>query len=114
VLPFVGPLPGNGEGEKVLGQVRCLKGLIPKKVIEAVHERKMPFVSHDACPKGVIDDFRNEVIYANIPYCAGKPNFRAVELLHFCGVFNAWESRSRFGVVLRYHPLCLLFALSMM
>ena len=108
-----GAITGNGEGEKVLGQVMMLKDANSKKVIEAVHER-IDAISK-TLPEGVfINGFleRSELI--------GKTTFTVAEnlilgclIVIFVVVLLLGNLRSGL-VVASVIPLCLLFALSMM
>lgn len=108
-----GAITGNGEGEKVLGQVMMLKGANSKQVIEAVRNRVASISK--SLPKGVyINAFldRSELI--------GKTTFTITEnLLLGCLIvifvvvllLGNWRSGL---VVASVIPLCLLFALSLM
>ncbi|MCB0762810.1 MAG: CusA/CzcA family heavy metal efflux RND transporter, partial [Flavobacteriales bacterium] len=108
-----GAITGNGEGEKVLGQVMMLKGANSKAVIEAVKNR----VAHiqSSLPPGVsINGFleRSELI--------GKTTFTIAEnlilgclIVIFVVVLLLGNLRSGL-VVASVIPLCLLFALSLM
>ncbi|MCB0381725.1 MAG: efflux RND transporter permease subunit, partial [Psychroserpens sp.] len=108
-----GAITGNGEGEKVLGQVMMLKGANSKQVIEAVKER-VALISK-SLPKGVyINAFldRSELI--------GKTTFTVTEnlilgclIVIFVVVLLLGNWRSGL-VVASVIPLCLLFALSLM
>ncbi|MDL5511764.1 CusA/CzcA family heavy metal efflux RND transporter [Arenibacter sp. M-2] len=108
-----GAITGNGEGEKVLGQVMMLKDANSKKVIEAVHER-IDAISK-TLPEGVfINGFleRSELI--------GKTTFTVAEnlilgclIVIFVVVLLLGNLRSGL-VVASVIPLCLLFALSLM
>ncbi len=108
-----GAITGNGEGEKVLGQVMMLKDANSKKVIEAVHER-IDAISENL-PEGVfINAFleRSELI--------GKTTFTVAEnlilgclIVIFVVVLLLGNLRSGL-VVASVIPLCLLFALSLM
>ena len=108
-----GAITGNGEGEKVLGQVMMLKNANSKKVIEAVKERVSKIGA--SLPKGVyINPFldRSELI--------GKTTFTVSEnlilgclIVIFVVVLLLGNLRSGL-VVASVIPLCLLFALSLM
>ena len=108
-----GAITGNGEGEKVLGQVMMLKGGNSKKVIEAVKER-VAVISKNL-PEGVyINGFleRSELI--------AKTTFTVVEnlvlgslIVIFIVVLILGNIRSGL-VVASVIPLTLLFALSLM
>jgi len=108
-----GAITGNGEGEKVLGQVMMLKGADSKKVIDAVKQRVEEMQS--SLPEGiVINAFleRSELI--------GKTTFTIAEnlilgclIVIFVVVLLLGNVRSGL-VVASVIPLTLLFALSMM
>lgn len=108
-----GAITGNGEGEKVLGQVMMLKDANSKKVIEAVKERVATISK--SLPEGVyINAFldRSELI--------GKTTFTVSEnlilgclIVIFVVVLLLGNLRSGL-VVASVIPLCLLFALSLM
>ncbi|SHJ43105.1 cobalt-zinc-cadmium resistance protein CzcA [Arenibacter nanhaiticus] len=108
-----GAITGNGEGEKVLGQVMMLKDADSKKVIDAVHERVEEISK--SLPEGVfINAFleRSELI--------GKTTFTIAEnlilgclIVIFVVVLLLGNWRSGL-VVASVIPLCLLFALSLM
>ncbi|WP_040254486.1 CusA/CzcA family heavy metal efflux RND transporter [Psychroserpens mesophilus] len=108
-----GAITGNGEGEKVLGQVMMLKGANSKQVIEAVKARVASISK--SLPKGVyINAFldRSELI--------GKTTFTVTEnlilgclIVIFVVVLLLGNWRSGL-VVASVIPLCLLFALSLM
>lgn len=108
-----GAITGNGEGEKVLGQVMMLKGANSKATIESVKER----VAHisTTLPPGIhINPFleRSELI--------GKTTFTIAEnlvlgclIVIFVVVLLLGNIRSGL-VVASVIPMCLLFALSLM
>ncbi|MGB7843740.1 MAG: CusA/CzcA family heavy metal efflux RND transporter [Salinimicrobium sp.] len=108
-----GAITGNGEGEKVLGQVMMLKGANSNAVIEAVKDRVAEIQPN--LPKGVsINPFleRSELI--------GKTTFTIAEnlilgclIVIFVVVLLLGNWRSGL-VVASIIPLCLLFALSLM
>ncbi|MBR9845128.1 MAG: CusA/CzcA family heavy metal efflux RND transporter [Algicola sp.] len=108
-----GAITGNGEGEKVLGQVMMLKGANSKQVIEAVKERVASISK--SLPKGVyINAFldRSDLIR--------KTTFTVTEnlvlgclIVIFVVVLLLGNWRSGL-VVASVIPLCLLFALSLM
>ncbi|MGB7785807.1 MAG: CusA/CzcA family heavy metal efflux RND transporter [Salinimicrobium sp.] len=108
-----GAITGNGEGEKVLGQVMMLKGANSNAVIEAVKSRVAEIQPN--LPEGVsINPFleRSELI--------GKTTFTIAEnlilgclIVIFVVVLLLGNWRSGL-VVASVIPLCLLFALSMM
>ncbi len=108
-----GAITGNGQGEKVLGQIMMLKGANSKEVIENVKQRVMEVQS--TLPKGVyINPFleRSELI--------GKTTFTIVEnlllgclIVVFVVILLLGNFRSGL-VVASVIPLSLLFALSMM
>ncbi|MEZ4775953.1 MAG: CusA/CzcA family heavy metal efflux RND transporter [Bacteroidia bacterium] len=108
-----GAITGNGQGEKVLGQVMMLKDANSKQVIEAVKERVAEV--QKTLPEGIyINPFleRSELI--------GKTTFTVAEnlilgflIVVFVVVLLLGNFRSGL-VVASVIPLCLLFALSMM
>lgn len=108
-----GAITGNGEGEKVLGQVMMLKDANSKAVIGAVKKRVLEI--QDALPIGVsINPFleRSELI--------GKTTFTISEnlilgclIVVFVVVLLLGDLRTGL-VVASVIPLCLLFALSLM
>ncbi|MFN4763468.1 CusA/CzcA family heavy metal efflux RND transporter [Gillisia sp. Q332] len=108
-----GAITGNGEGEKVLGQVMMIKDGNSKKVIEAVQER-VAFISQ-SLPEGVyINGFLDRSVLI------GKTTFTIIEnlllgclIVIFVVVLLLGNFRSGL-VVASVIPLCLLFALSMM
>lgn len=108
-----GAITGNGEGEKVLGQVMMLKGGNSKQVIEDVKNRVAEIQKH--LPPGVyINGFleRSELV--------GKTTFTVAEnlilgclIVIFIVVLLLGNWRSGL-VVASVIPLCLLFAISLM
>jgi cobalt-zinc-cadmium resistance protein CzcA len=108
-----GAITGNGEGEKVMGQVMMLKGANSKETIEAVKERVKQI--QGSLPPGVsINGFleRSELI--------GRTSFTIAEnlilgclIVIFVVVVLLGNLRSGL-VVASVIPLSLLFALSMM
>lgn len=108
-----GAITGNGEGEKVLGQVMMLKGANSKAVIEAVKERVAQIAP--TLPPGIsINPFleRSELI--------DKTTFTIAEnlilgclIVIFVVVLLLGNLRSGL-VVASVIPMCLLFALSLM
>ncbi|TNJ44173.1 CusA/CzcA family heavy metal efflux RND transporter [Tamlana fucoidanivorans] len=108
-----GAITGNGEGEKVLGQVMMLKNENSKEVINAVKERVATIES--SLPEGVyINAFleRSELI--------GKTTFTVAEnlilgalIVIFVVVLLLGNWRSGL-VVASVIPMCLLFAISLM
>lgn len=111
--PRFGAITGNGEGEKVLGQIMMLKDADSKRVIEAVKERVASI--SESLPEGVyINPFldRSELI--------GRTTFTVTEnlilgclIVIFVVVLLLGNWRSGL-VVASVIPLCLLFALTMM
>ncbi|WP_416865918.1 MAG: CusA/CzcA family heavy metal efflux RND transporter [Imperialibacter sp.] len=108
-----GAITGNGEGEKVLGQVMMLKGANSKAVIDAVKER-VSQISPSLPPGISINPFleRSELI--------GKTTFTIAEnlilgclIVIFVVVLLLGNIRSGL-VVASVIPMCLLFALSLM
>ncbi|MAY82781.1 MAG: CusA/CzcA family heavy metal efflux RND transporter [Flavobacteriales bacterium] len=108
-----GAITGNGEGEKVMGQVMMLKGANSKETIDAVKERVDQI--QESLPPGVsINGFleRSELI--------GRTSFTIAEnlilgclIVIFVVVILLGNLRSGL-VVASVIPLSLLFALSMM
>ncbi|CAH8284457.1 cobalt-zinc-cadmium resistance protein CzcA [Mariniflexile fucanivorans] len=108
-----GAITGNGEGEKVLGQIMMLKDGNSKEVIDAVKARVASIQS--SLPEGVyINGFleRSELI--------GKTTFTVAEnlilgslIVIFVVVLLLGNLRSGL-VVASVIPLCLLFAISLM
>ncbi|WP_100610255.1 CusA/CzcA family heavy metal efflux RND transporter [Confluentibacter lentus] len=108
-----GAITGNGEGEKVLGQVMMLKDGNSKEVIDAVKDRVASI--QNSLPEGVyINGFleRSELI--------GKTTFTVAEnlilgslIVIFVVVLLLGNLRSGL-VVASVIPLCLLFAISLM
>lgn len=108
-----GAITGNGEGEKVLGQVMMLKDANSKEVINAVKERVAQI--SPSLPPGIrINPFleRSELI--------GKTTFTIAEnlilgclIVVFVVVLLLGNIRSGL-VVASVIPMCLLFALSLM
>ncbi|WP_108423924.1 CusA/CzcA family heavy metal efflux RND transporter [Flagellimonas amoyensis] len=111
--PRFGAITGNGEGEKVLGQIMMLKDADSKRVIEAVKERVTAISK--SLPEGVyINPFldRSELI--------GRTTFTVTEnlvlgclIVIFVVVLLLGNWRSGL-VVASVIPLCLLFALTLM
>ena len=108
-----GAITGNGEGEKVLGQVMMLKGANPKATISAVKER-VEKISVSLPPGISINPFleRSELI--------GKTTFTIAEnlilgclIVIFVVVLLLGNLRSGL-VVASVIPMSLLFALSLM
>ena len=108
-----GAITGNGEGEKVLGQVMMLKGANSKEVIENVKNRVKEI--EKTLPDGIyINGFleRSELV--------GKTTFTVAEnliigclIVIFVVVLLLGNWRSGL-VVASVIPLCLLFAISLM
>ncbi|MFX0557990.1 CusA/CzcA family heavy metal efflux RND transporter [Maribacter sp. CXY002] len=108
-----GAITGNGEGEKVLGQVMMLKGANSKKVIEAVKERVATIAQ--SLPEGVyINAFldRSELI-AKTTFTVTENLILGCLIVIFVVVLLLGNFRSGL-VVASVIPLCLLFALSLM
>jgi len=108
-----GAITGNGEGEKVLGQVMMLKDANSKKVIDAVHERVAEIGK--TLPKGVfINGFldRSELI-AKTTFTVAENLILGFLIVFFIVVLLLGNLRSGL-VVASVIPLCLLFALSLM
>ena len=108
-----GAITGNGEGEKVLGQVMMLKDANSKKVIEAVKERVAEISK--SLPEGVyINAFldRSELI-AKTTFTVTENLVLGCLIVIFVVVLLLGNFRSGL-VVASVIPLCLLFALSFM
>ena len=108
-----GAITGNGEGEKVLGQVMMLKDANSKKVIDAVKER-VAEISR-SLPEGVyINAFleRSELI-AKTTFTVTENLVLGCLIVIFVVVLLLGNFRSGL-VVASVIPLCLLFALSLM
>lgn len=108
-----GAITGNGEGEKVLGQVMMLKNANSKKVIEAVKERVANISK--SLPEGVyINAFldRSELI-AKTTFTVTENLVLGCLIVIFVVVLLLGNFRSGL-VVASVIPLCLLFALSLM
>ncbi|GAK76454.1 cobalt-zinc-cadmium resistance protein CzcA [Nonlabens ulvanivorans] len=111
--PRFGAITGNGEGEKVLGQVMMLKDANSKKVIDAVKER-VELISK-SLPEGVyINAFldRSELI-AKTTFTVSENLILGCLIVIFIVVLLLGSWRSGL-VVASVIPLCLLFALSFM
>tara|TARA_R110000765_G_scaffold90429_4_gene172123 strand:- start:743 stop:5080 length:4338 start_codon:yes stop_codon:yes gene_type:complete len=108
-----GAITGNGEGEKVLGQVMMLKDANSKKVIEAVKDRVAEISK--SLPQGVyINPFleRSELI-AKTTFTVTENLVLGCLIVIFVVVLLLGNFRSGL-VVASVIPLCLLFALSLM
>ncbi|PKV53175.1 cobalt-zinc-cadmium resistance protein CzcA [Aquimarina sp. MAR_2010_214] len=108
-----GAITGNGEGEKVLGQVMMLKDANSKKVIEAVKKRVAEISK--SLPEGVyINAFldRSELI-AKTTFTVSENLILGCLIVIFVVVLLLGNFRSGL-VVASVIPLCLLFALSLM
>ncbi|MDO6808621.1 CusA/CzcA family heavy metal efflux RND transporter [Zobellia galactanivorans] len=108
-----GAITGNGQGEKVLGQVMMLKDANSKKVIEAVKERVASISK--SLPEGVyINAFldRSELI-AKTTFTVSENLILGCLIVIFVVVLLLGNFRSGL-VVASVIPLCLLFALSLM
>ena len=108
-----GAITGNGEGEKVLGQVMMLKDANSKKVIEAVKERVAEISK--SLPEGVyINAFldRSELI-AKTTFTVTENLVLGCLIVIFVVVLLLGNLRSGL-IVASVIPLCLLFALSLM
>ncbi|AEE19719.1 CusA/CzcA family heavy metal efflux RND transporter [Dokdonia sp. 4H-3-7-5] len=108
-----GAITGNGEGEKVLGQVMMLKDANSKKVIEAVKERVAEMSK--SLPEGVyINAFldRSDLI-AKTTFTVAENLILGCLIVIFVVVLLLGNFRSGL-VVASVIPLCLLFALSLM
>lgn len=108
-----GAITGNGEGEKVLGQVMMLKGADSKKVIDAVKAR-VEEIQH-ALPEGVkINAFleRSELI-DKTTFTVSENLILGCLIVIFVVVLLLGNLRSGL-VVASVIPLCLFFALTLM
>ncbi len=108
-----GAITGNGEGEKVLGQVMMLKNANSKKVIDAVRERVASISK--SLPEGVyINPFldRSELI-AKTTFTVSENLMLGFLIVVFVVVLLLGNLRSGL-VIASIIPLCLLFALSLM
>jgi cobalt-zinc-cadmium resistance protein CzcA len=108
-----GAITGNGQGEKVLGQVMMLKNANSKKVIDAVNERVASISK--SLPEGIyINAFldRSELI-AKTTYTVTENLILGCLIVIFVVVLLLGNFRSGL-VVASVIPLSLLFALSMM
>jgi heavy metal efflux system protein len=108
-----GAITGNGEGEKVLGQIMMIKDGHSKKVIESVHER-IESIS-GSLPEGVyINGFLDRSILIDKTTSTITENLvLGCLIVIFVVVLLLGNLRSGL-VVASIIPLCLLFALSMM
>ena len=108
-----GAITGNGEGEKVLGQVMMLKGADSKLVIDAVNQRVKEIRS--SLPPGVrINPFleRSELIQKTT-FTIAENLILGFLIVVFVVVLFLGNFRSGL-VVASMIPICLLFALSLM
>ncbi|WP_142784033.1 CusA/CzcA family heavy metal efflux RND transporter [Changchengzhania lutea] len=108
-----GAITGNGEGEKVLGQVMMLKDANSNAVIEAVKQRVAEIQS--SLPTGIsINPFleRSELI-AKTTFTIAENLILGCLIVIFVVVLLLGNLRSGL-VVASVIPLCLLFALSLM
>jgi len=108
-----GAITGNGEGEKVLGQVMMLKDANSNAVIEAVKQRVSEIQS--SLPPGIsINPFleRSELI-AKTTFTIAENLILGCLIVIFVVVLLLGNWRSGL-VVASVIPLCLLFALSLM
>jgi cobalt-zinc-cadmium resistance protein CzcA len=108
-----GAITGNGEGEKVLGQVMMLKDANSKKVIDAVKVRVTEISK--SLPEGVfINAFldRSELI-SRTTFTVSENLILGCLIVIFVVVLLLGNFRSGL-VVASVIPLCLLFALSLM
>jgi cobalt-zinc-cadmium resistance protein CzcA len=108
-----GAITGNGEGEKVLGQVLMLKDANSKKVIEAVKDRVAQISK--SLPEGVYINpilDRSDLI-AKTTFTVAENLILGCLIVIFVVVFFLGNLRSGL-VVASVIPLCLLFALSFM
>lgn len=108
-----GAITGNGEGEKVLGQVMMLKGANSKEVINAVKER-VNEISPSLPPGISINPFleRSELI-DKTTYTIAENLILGCLIVVFVVVLLLGNFRSGL-VVASVIPMCMLFALSLM
>ncbi|MGQ1890426.1 efflux RND transporter permease subunit [Thermophagus sp. OGC60D27] len=108
-----GAITGNGDGEKVMGQVMMLKGANPKAVIERVKERVAQI--QQSLPEGVyINPFleRSKLIGRTTTTIAENLILGALIVIFVVVLLlGSWRSGL---VVASVIPLSLLFALSLM
>ncbi|PWD99156.1 CusA/CzcA family heavy metal efflux RND transporter [Marinilabilia rubra] len=108
-----GAITGNGEGEKVMGQVMMLKGANPKAVIERVKEKAAEV--QETLPEGVyINPFldRSELIGRTTTTIAENLILGALIVIFVVVLLlGSWRSGL---VVASIIPLSLLFALTLM
>ncbi len=111
--PRYGAITGNGEGEKVLGQVMMLKGANSNKVINAVKER-VAEVSKNL-PEGVIIKpfLDRSSLIAKTTHTIAENLILGCLIVIFVVVLLLGNMRSGL-VVASVIPLCLLFAISLM
>ncbi|AWG22451.1 CusA/CzcA family heavy metal efflux RND transporter [Flavobacterium faecale] len=108
-----GAITGNGQGEKVLGQVMMLKDANSKQVIQDVHDRIATI--QKTLPKGVyINGFldRSELV-AKTTFTVAENLVLGCLIVIFVVVLLLGNWRSGL-VVASVIPLCLLFAISLM
>ncbi|MBE15716.1 MAG: CusA/CzcA family heavy metal efflux RND transporter [Dokdonia sp.] len=108
-----GAITGNGQGEKVLGQVMMLKDANSKKVIDAVKARVTEISK--SLPEGVyINAFLDRsALIAKTTYTVTENLILGCLIVIFVVVILLGNLRSGL-VVASVIPLCLLFALSLM
>lgn len=108
-----GAITGNGEGEKVLGQIMMLKGADSKEVINAVKERVAEV--QETLPEGVyVNAFleRSELV-AKTTFTVAENLILGCLIVIFVVVLLLGNFRSGI-VVASVIPLSLLFAISLM
>ncbi len=108
-----GAITGNGQGEKVLGQVMMLKDANSKKVIDAVNERVASISK--SLPEGVYINpiLDRSKLIAKTTFTVSENLILGFLIVIFVVVLLLGDFRSGF-VVASVIPLCLLFALSLM
>jgi heavy metal efflux system protein len=108
-----GAITGNGEGEKVLGQVMMLKNANSKKVINAVKERVAEI--QKTLPEGVyINPFlERSLLIGKTTKTVAENLILGFLIVAFVVILLIGDYRSGL-VVATVIPMCLLFAISMM
>lgn len=108
-----GAITGNGEGEKVLGQVMMLKGANSNAVIEAVKERVAAIQSNLPVGISINPVLERSELIAKTTFTIAENLILGCLIVVFVVVLLLGNMRSGL-VVASVIPLCLLFALSLM